>query len=256
MQIISPIKRIQRSIEPLRQELLQHPLYAEIDSLDSVRHFMKHHVFAVWDFMSMLKSLQNAFCGTAVPWIPPQDIEVARLVNEIVLGEESDENGLGGFASHFELYLQAMRDCHSSTTQIDSFVEALRQGNQIDTALQMADVPDGVKQFVDETFRTINSNNLAEIASAFTFGREDLLPDVFQCIVDELNLESGGTLESFKYYLQRHIELDGDEHGPLALRMIESICGNDESKWKAAEASAIRALTARKKLWDCMLQNS
>ena len=44
--------------------------------------------------------------------------------------------------------------------------------------------PEAAHQFVQQTFRIIETRNLREVAAAFTFGREDLLPDVFQRIVD------------------------------------------------------------------------
>ena len=88
------------------------------------------------------------------------------------------------------------------------------------------------------------------IAAAFTFGREELLPDVFQRIVDELNVEISGGLNDFKFYLNRHIELDGDHHGPMAARMITRLCNADDDKWRIAEHAASKSLEAREALWD------
>ena len=104
--------------------------------------------------------------------------------------------------------------------------------------------------FVRQTFNVIDGGNLCAIASAFTFGREDLLPAVFQRIVDELNVEASGGLEDFKYYLERHIGLDGQEHGPMANRLLLSLCGSDESRWRVAEQAAADCLEARRGLWD------
>jgi hypothetical protein len=216
---------------------------------------MQHHVFAVWDFMSLLKSLQHRLCGSTVPWLPPSDATVARLVNEIVLGEESDEDGEGGFASHFDLYHRAMRLCGASSRSIDRFLDGLRSGCTVEDALTKCDAPRCIRQFVCSTFEVIVGGDLCAIASAFTFGREDLLPDVFQRVVDELNVEASGGLDDFKFYLGRHIELDGDQHGPMAARMIAGLCGDDDIKWRVAEEAAVRSLQSRKALWDGMCES-
>jgi len=210
---------------------------------------MEHHVFAVWDFMSLLKALQQRICCVDVPWIPSRSSS-CRLINEIVLGEESDEDGEGGHASHFELYHCAMQQCGASTSTVDEFLNAIRQGQSISAALQTANVGQPVKRFVDQTFKVIESNDTCAIASAFTFGREDLLPGVFRRIVEELNAETHGRLDRFRYYLNRHIQLDDDKHGPMAERLVANLCGSDAAKWEAAEEAARCALQARLDLWD------
>jgi hypothetical protein len=245
-------QQILRRLQPLRQSLLEHSIYGQIDSLNNLQLFMQHHVFAVWDFMSLLKTLQQQLCHVGVPWLPPEDVTAARFVNEIVLGEESDEDGQGGFASHFELYRRGMQRCGASTACIDRFVHDVRRGQTVAKALQNEDIPETVRQFVQQTFAVIEQDDLCAVASAFTFGREDLLPDVFQRIVDELNVKSGGGLDDFRYYLARHIELDGDHHGPMAARLITSLCGDDEAKWRSAEEAAVESLQARVTLWDGM----
>lgn len=242
--------QMKERLNPLREALLQHRIYGEIDRLDALRTFMEHHVFAVWDFMSLLKVLQRRLCCVEVPWLAPADPQACRFINEIVLAEESDGDGRGGFASHFELYRHSMRQCGASTAAIDGFLSDLGRGVPLQTALASATVPKPARHFVQQTFKIIDSGNLCAIASAFTYGREDLLPDVFQRIVDRLNVEAGGQLEGFRYYLQRHIGMDGDEHGPLATRLVESLCNSDESRWKVAEEAAVDCLTARLKLWD------
>lgn len=221
-----------------------------MDRLDALQLFMEHHVFAVWDFMSLLKVLQQRLCCVTVPWLVPADPQACRFINEIVLAEESDDDGRGGFASHFELYYRSMKQCGANTAGIDGFLNDLRQGDSVETALASPTVPAAARHFVQQTFKVIDSDTLCAVSSAFTYGREDLLPDVFQRIVDRLNVEAGGKLEDFRYYLQRHIGLDGDEHGPMATRLLQSICRSDESLWKVAEETAVNCLIARKKLWD------
>ena len=244
------LQQIQERLTPLKAALLDHPIYQEIDRLDSLRLFMEHHIFAVWDFMSLLKALQRRLCCVDVPWLPAAHPANSRLVNEIVLAEESDEDGRDGFASHFELYHRAMTHCGANTVPIDGFLNELRQGKPISATLESPGVPECARQFVRRTFDIIEGGNICAIASAFTFGREDLLPAVFQRIVDELNMETGGGLEDFKYYLNRHIGLDGDEHGPMANRLLLSVCGSDESRWQLAEQAAVNCLEARRALWD------
>lgn len=247
---LNPIEKIHRRLAASREGLLCHAVYAKIDRVEALRLFMERHVFAVWDFMSLLKTLQQRLCCVGVPWIPPVDPPACRLINEIVLAEESDGDCQVGFASHFDLYHRSMKQCGADTAAIDSFVEELRRGVPVRVALASPSIPEPARLFVGNTFDIIESGDLCGIAAAFTFGREDLLPDVFQRIVDELNEQAGGQLDEFKYYLERHIGLDGDEHGPMATRLVQSLCGDDPVKWQIAEDSAVKCLAARRILWD------
>jgi len=246
----TPLDNIQQQLDPLRTKLLTHPVYRRIDNLDALRLFMEHHIFAVWDFMSLLKILQQRLTSVTVPWVPVKSSLGTRLVNEIVLGEESDEDGRGGFASHFTLYHQAMRQIGADTTAIDAMIRALQEGATLEQALTASKPPESVGRFVERTFEIIRSENVCGIASAFLFGREDLLPGLFQRIVDELNVEASGGLDAFKYYLVRHIELDGEQHGAMAGQLLNELCGNDAQNWKSAECAALQALEARCELWD------
>jgi DUF3050 family protein len=246
------IERLRARLAPLRAALSSHPIYGEIDGLAALRLFMEHHVFAVWDFMSLLKALQQRLCCNDVPWLPPADHASARLVNEIVLAEESDEDGSGGFASHFALYVRAMARCGADTSTVERFLDELRRGSPLTAALDTAGVPGCAREFVRRTFAVIDGGDLVGLAATFTFGREDLLPDLFRRIVDGLSEEAGGGLDDFRYYLHRHIGLDGDEHGPMATRLVQSHCGDDEGRWEVAERAAVAALEARRDLWDGM----
>jgi hypothetical protein len=211
---------------------------------------MEHHVFAVWDFMSLLKALQRLVCCVDLPWVPPLDPGSCRLVNEIVLGEESDEDGQGHHSSHFELYRLAMQECGANVGPIDRFVAAIRGGSTLPEALRAVEVPESVRQFVVTTFSIIEDANPAAIASSFTFGREDLLPDVFRRILAESGSTPSGRWDAFRYYLDRHIEVDDGQHGPSAERLIGRLCGDDPTRWQAAEDAAVRSLEARMTLWD------
>jgi Protein of unknown function (DUF3050) len=247
---LSELERLRALIQPTRRALLDHRIYRQIRGLDGVRRFMEHHVFAVWDFMSLLKALQQRLCCVDVPWIPSGSSFACRLINEINLCEESDEDGDGENASHFEIYRGAMRRCGASTATIDEFLNVIRQGHPVPSALRTVNVGEQVSRFVTQTFETIGSNDTCAIASAFTFGREDLLPGVFRRIVEELNSETHGRLDRFRYYLNRHILVDDDKHGPMAEKLVAHLCGSDSVKWRTAEETALGALQARLNLWD------
>lgn len=244
------IDSIRSAIEPHRQGLLNHPLYEVVQGEDALRVFMEHHVFAVWDFMSLLKKLQMQICCVTVPWQPPVDRASARMINEIVLAEETDHAQDGSVASHFDLYLQAMRQFGASTAGIDSLLEGLANGVGLNEAIKGPWVPAPAVDFMQHTFSEISGGKLCRIASAFTFGREDLLPGVFSLLVDRLAQQAGGRLEPFQYYLNRHVELDGDSHGPMAEQLVSQLCGGSVDSWREAQDAAVASLIARRKLWD------
>jgi hypothetical protein len=247
---VTHLDHLHERLAPLKTALLDHPVYRSIDCLESLHVFMQHHVFAVWDFMSLLKALQRLLTCVEVPWVPAANDLGCRFINEIVLAEESDHDGDEGFVSHFEMYRRAMAQCGASTAAIDGFVNALRHGVSVEAALDSAQVEATVRRFVQSTFGTIREGTICGMASAFTFGREDLLPGLFQRIVDELNVEAAGGLALFRHYLHRHINLDGGEHGPMAGRLMQSLCGADDRRWSEAEQAAVTALEARRRLWD------
>jgi Protein of unknown function (DUF3050) len=253
---VSPsIKDIEQRIAPLQEQLANHPLYGSIRTLAHLRVFMESHVFAVWDFMSLLKSLQRALTSVEVPWVPTEHRASRRFINEIVLGEESDEYESRP-VSHFEIYLDAMARAGANVVAIEAVVAAARGCNRddlspLDQALESA--PPAARDFVRTTFRMIREGSVAARAAAFTFGREDAIPDMFRALVRDLNREMEGDLNQFVWYLQRHIEVDGDDHGPLSMRMIADLCATNINSWEQAGKAAEDAIRARLALWDGIL---
>ena len=245
------IAAIEVRIAPLRERLATHPLYPNIRTPEHLRLFMESHVYAVWDFMSLLKALQQRLTCVDVPWVPTPFPASRRFINEIVLGEESDEYE-GKPASHFEIYLQAMERAGASTETIRHVVTRVLSTPRMEVDLQ--GVPAAARQFVETTFRVIRDGSLAAQAAAFTFGREDAIPAMFRSLVRDLNREMGGDLGQFVWYLERHIEVDGDEHGPLSLRMVADLCGDNTALWEEAGQAAEEAITARLRLWDGILE--
>jgi Protein of unknown function (DUF3050) len=241
------------SIRPIRERLVKHPIYASITTPEALCVFLEHHVFAVWDFMTLLKALQRDLTCVSVPWLPTGDREARRLVNEIVLAEESDDDGRGGHASHFELYLEAMQQAGADTSVIEGFLETLRDGQSFNEALEFSEVPTSARDFVRTTWGFVDSGSIPAIAAAFTLGREELIPDLFRGLVKTLDDRKPGRLGLFRHYLDRHVHLDEDEHGPMALRMLSTVCGSDPSRWRDARFAASLALEARLALWDGVL---
>jgi len=249
------IEKINKKIKPYRDTLLNHPLYTEIQTPEHLKKFMEFHVFAVWDFMSLLKALQNGFTCTTLPWKPVGAPETRYLINEIVLAEETDINLQGERQSHFEMYINAMIKANAETDTIMSILKASEKEGDIFKVLEEQNIPEAVKDFLTFTFKTIEEGKLHKIASAFTFGREDLIPEMFTAIISNIQKNfPKEDLTDFKYYFDRHIELDGDEHGPMALKMVENLCGDDGKKWHEVEQTVVKSLQAREKLWDGILQ--
>lgn len=246
---IAPAQALEERLQPLYAQLANHPLYRSFRTMQDLSFFMQAHVFAVWDFMSLLKALQRGLTCVDVPWIPSALQTSRRLVNEIVLGEESDMYQ-GQSLSHFELYRMAMQECGAQTQPIDRFLASLRKGHVLKEALSTCGAPAEAVRFVQTTFSFLAEEKLHVVAAAFTFGREDLIPEMFKGFVRDLNRSMGASLDTFLWYLERHIEVDGEEHGPMALRMIAELCGEDEKKWQEAEDAAVTAIQARIALWD------
>ena len=250
---VQALERLQQSLHPLRAQLFKHEVYRSIRTQEDLRTFMEHHVFAVWDFMSLLKALQGRLTGVTIPWLPQGDRNARRLINEIVLEEESDEDGEGGYTSHFELYHDAMAQCGASTSTIDGFMDRLSQGRPVLESLASTGVPQAAQAFVRTTWGIIESGPPHSIAAAFTLGREDLIPSMFRALVFDLDESFPGQWHRFRYYLERHIQLDEEHHAPLALQMLAGLCGHNEQNWREAEESAGVALNARIALWDGVL---
>lgn len=244
------LQQLERRIAAHRERLLSHSIYGTVNSIGRLRAFMETHVFAVWDFMSLLKALQRALTCVSVPWLPTSDTNARRLVNEIVLSEESDEDGESNYTSHFELYLQAMSACGANTQPALRLCERLQHGDSLSQAMLTAKVGQIAQEFVHSTFEIIGRDRPSEIAAAFTFGREDVIPSMFRQFVGTLCETSPTHFQRFRYYLDRHIELDSDDHGPKALQVVAAICLDDADEWAAAERAAIAAITARQTMWD------
>jgi hypothetical protein len=247
-------EKLNQEAANLKAQIVTHKVYTQISDLPALRIFMEHHIYAVWDFMSLLKALQIGLTCTTLPWFPVGNAKTRQLINEIVAGEESDLDEKGDIKSHFELYLDAMEQVGANTLPIRTFLLALQGGLSFPEAYALADVPTAAQQFMDSTFTIINTGKNHTTAAAFTFGREDLIPNMFHTMVNDLNSKHPKQVTIFKYYLDRHIEVDGDHHSHLALEMTSELCSMDEENWEEASEVVKEALQQRINLWDAALK--
>lgn len=253
---MNSISYIESQTKLLRKKINNHSLYKNLSSIEDVKTFMENHVFAVWDFMSLLKALQSILTNNNVPWTPKGNGTTARFINEIVMGEESDLNENGEVKSHFEMYIDAMEQINANTNQIRKFISLLENKSTLKDSINIVNLDPILRNFINFTFDVIKSGKAHCIASAFTFGREDVIPDMFLEIIQKSKTDSTDQRYSkLLYYLNRHIEIDGDEHGPISLKMVENLCGDDTKKWDEALDVAKLALKQRIKLWDLINRN-
>lgn len=244
-------------LAPLRERLNTHPVYASLRNIADLRSFVSHHVYSVWDFMSLAKSLQGTLAPATLPWRPVGNPAVRRFINEIILEEESDlglPDSEGGetYASHFELYCQAMSEIGADPSEALAFVEfACRQG--VDAALRGGAAPAPALEFMATTFGFIDSGKPHVVAAAFALGREHVIPQMFREFLAGMDIREAEA-PAFYYYLERHIHLDEDSHGPLSLKMLEELCAGDPQRIREAEEAACQAVEARIRFWDGVYQ--
>jgi hypothetical protein len=243
-------------LQPLQAALERHPVYAAVRDRADLQIFMTQHVFAVWDFMSLLKTLQHTLAPASAPWLPVGNPAVRRFINEIVLGEESDvglpdAQGRPTYVSHFELYCDAMREIGADADLPLRFVERVR-GSGLAAARSAGIVPPAAARFMDSTFALIGTGQPHVVAAAFALGREDVIPRMFRGLLAEMGVPETQA-PAFHYYLKRHIDLDEGEHGPLALLMLDELCAGDPQRSAEAVAAGEQALRARLRFWDEVL---
>ncbi|MDT8448370.1 MAG: DUF3050 domain-containing protein [bacterium] len=240
------------NITPLREELKNHPVYHAIRNMDQLRLFMERHVFSVWDFMSLVKTIQGVIAPHGYPWSPHKNPMIQRFINEMVLEEETDTLPDGkGYLSHYEMYLKAMEEVGASTTKVREFARIAKMKG-FEVACRQVEVPDASKRFMQTTFSFITSGKPHKVAAAFALGREHIIPTMFRSLLKQMNCPQEQA-PFFHYYLERHILLDQDHHGPLSMMTLTELCKDDPRYQREAEEAAIAAVKARIRFWDDVL---
>jgi hypothetical protein len=220
-----------------------------INTTNDLKTVMEHHVFAVWDFMCLAKSLQGLIAPTSSPWLPQMESNGVRLINEIILAEESDILPDGTYLSHFELYIKAMKDVGADTRSILGFLDIVKNYG-VPSALQSQYIPSIAKRFISLTFDQIATNCPWVVCASFTHGREAIIPLMFKKIRKSNVLKNQSCL-AFDYYLERHINVDGGDegHAAMATTLLESLCKGSEKKIEEAEMAALLAIEGRTRFW-------
>jgi len=234
-----------------QHSLQNHRVFGLLKTVEDLHLFMSWHVFAVWDFMSLVKRLQRELTVVTTPWVPSPYPLSARLINEIVLGEESDVAPGGRHLSHYELYLEAMHEIGAETSTINQFVSAVASGTPPVDALEYSKIHPAIQQFVTQTLETAQHGELVEVLGNFFFGREDIIPRMFHSLLDRWHL-TREQAPLFIFYLERHIEMDSDEHGPAALNMLQTFTDGNDAALAQLEKAAEAAIKSRLVFWDAL----
>lgn len=229
--------------------LESHPLLTTdiIKDRKQLATFMEHHVYCVWDFMSLVKSLQNIVAPSCVPWLPNRYTKnsCARLINEIMVSEESDQFG-DRYMSHFDLYIEAMEEIGADTTKVLNFIDRVPTVGLFES---MGIAPSASRKFMESTFGFIGSNKPHVIASAFAFGRETVIPGMYMNMVTRLGITENDA-PRFYNWLKRHIEVDNGDHGPKAVTLVDVFCDNDKKKIAEAQTAAHKSIDDKIEFWD------
>jgi Protein of unknown function (DUF3050) len=237
------------TLADLRTQLELHPVFEALTDINHLRQFMRAHVFAVWDFMSLLKRLQRDLTCTEVPWLPPRDRIAAHLINEIVLGEESDLRPDGEPASHLDIYIDAMREVGADTAQFERFLDLVEGGMEPLDAMHTVGAPEHVRTFVAHTLRVAREDTTLAVMTNFFHGRENVIPQMFNALLTRWHIDENEA-PMFVFYLKRHIEVDGESHGPMAQQIINRAVGNDPRRKEQVLQAAVESVSARIALWD------
>lgn len=245
----SNVQALKEKLHRRSVDMMTHPVFKAVHNMASLQRFMEWHVFAVWDFMSLVKRLQHEFTSLTLPWTPPARPAAARLLNEIVLGEESDDLITGEHASHFDIYLAAMREVDADTSQIEQFVDLIKGNIPLESALARVNAPEAIITFVKSTIETAKEGSVTDALGSFLYGREDAIPQMFKTLLAEWSIRASDT-PTFVYYLQRHIELDADSHGPAAEQLANDVVQGDEGALCNLYEAGIAAVEQRIALWD------
>jgi hypothetical protein len=140
-----------------------------------------------------------------------------------------------------------MRDIGASTRQFEKFRSLVLVGIPVEVALARIGAPPHVQAFVAHTMALANSGSTEEVLAAFFYGREDIIPEMFGRLLNTLYRakHNNDRVRNFIYYIDRHIELDGDSHGPMGRELLEDLLANSPNRVEQARRAACSSIDAR-----------
>jgi radical SAM protein with 4Fe4S-binding SPASM domain len=233
-----------QGLQQAREAVVSHGVYAAASSPAVLRAFMESHVFAVWDFLALLRRLRGEISQPAS----------SGYLEEVLRAEESDLWEDGRSASHLDRYLEAMEEVGADTALFRAFQSRLAAGDAPDVALEAVGAPWPVRHFVSDTLSWASNGDLAEVAAVYLYSREDVLPEIYQRLLTVC--EGQGEASRLVEYLERHLARYGEDTASQAKHIMDQITGQDPKVWDRAALAAERALLARKALWDGILAQS
>lgn len=275
-------------ISGIQTRLLSHSMYSHLTDMDSLKILMSSHVFQVWDFMFLVKKMQHILQNNnKMPWIPPNNNQLTRFIQEIVLCEETDSfsklteiTGKDSM-SHLEMYLLGMENVGLETNSIKYMINEIQNyqsnaNSNVDYSYNLDfDTICGIIRknrsslVVNECLDMFewnlklsmesDINNLHLISAAFIFGRENIIPPMFEQVIKFIPHTK--ETQVFWLYLERHIEVDGgsdthdeESHQELGSKLIKLLCNYDKNKWNQCLEIGVESLTRRYKVWDQVLE--
>jgi hypothetical protein len=232
--------------------LINHPLYNSIKTEEDVRIYMFNQVWCVWDFMTLVKSIQLNIVPSNILWMPPKYPELGAYIYEVLLTEETDKGyNSETNSSHFQTYLKAMYESKVDTSSVAAFIKLLENGFDFGTATEKCGIHDEAKEFISTTFEFAKSE-LHISTAVFCLSREGVIPDIFMNLLANVSLSNN--FKIFNWYLNRHIYLDSQSHGPLSIKLFKTIVDTPKKQDEALHAS-LKALKARNKFFDYILNS-
>ena len=233
----------------LKKSLNSHILFHSRLDRQQLSLFMESHIYAVWGFMSLLKSLQKCVTPNDIPWIPNINTSngLVSFINEIVSSEESERFSKNKYLSHFEIYLMAMKRLGASTIEINRLLNKCKKNTFSQKMIDDLSISPAAKKFLKHDIKISLSNSPPKIIGCFALSREKIIPDMFKYILNVI--EPTDTNKILRKYLELHISIDSDRHGPLSKKLLNKICVSKKDKIDAYY-EANNSIRYRLKVWD------
>jgi len=229
------------------EDVINHPMFKKLNNIYNIKKYSEFQIWCVWDFMSILKQVQNFIFCNDILWLPPENPNAGAAFYRLIESEETDLGFKGGDlnrASHFQSFRAAMQELNADTKNIDNFLELIKTGKTLPEALNKSGASPQTKSFLLTNNHLIKQSPYNAIA-LITLTRENFLPAVFKSLLSYVN--ENEKIELFVWYHKRHIYLDSVLHGPLSIQIFNEYFTN-KLLIKQSIIASIESLKARNEL--------